>query len=71
MIQTRSGMHIRRIVALDLINNTATVRGFGRVEQRLLDRNIPASDLRADGGLDEIVRAFQRHQNDPVDDGLS
>ena len=69
MIQTRSGMPVRKVVALDEANATAVVRGFGSMEQRMFDRPLSLTDL-LEESPGEIRRAFERHKANPVDDGM-
>ena len=54
MITTATGMHVRRIVKIDKKNDLAIVRGFGSPEQRLVDRQVKLSELKATGGIEEI-----------------
>lgn len=69
MIQTTTGMHVRRVVALDEANGTAVVRSYGHPTSRMKDRPVSLSELREETP-GEIRRAFERHQANPVDDGM-
>lgn len=73
MITTATGMHVRLVESLDEANGWAVVFGYGSPERRAVPHHVRLSDLRSEGGLEEIrkvalsLRDRQREQPGTVD----
>jgi len=65
---TRTGMHVRAIEQLDEDAGTCVAFGFGRPELQVIPHPLRLTDLRAEGGIDEIRRMAAQPRKDSHDE---